>query len=247
MLLLVSLSLQEIMTSPILDLSTSPLSAPSERTEQPLIAMDTAATDLIAELTEAIEGHPEHELTLTPPTKTKSPEEEICDYQATTSTTEVSAGPYYQDFDNIDPFTDPFGSTSNLPEYPVPLTIQRWREQQEASKKPKFIQLTNDTCWRCGDSGHQRQSCRRPPILFCSRCGQVGVMSKRCQCGPSYERPEGSRGRINKPLKTRTTSRSVQCCRHRDSENTPCPNCGCPFAISRKTRSLCQADRHKTE
>jgi hypothetical protein len=37
-------------------------------------------------------------------------------------------------------------------------------------------------CWRCGVPGHSRGDCRPPVVLFCSRCGTMGLMSRDCPC-----------------------------------------------------------------
>lgn len=37
-------------------------------------------------------------------------------------------------------------------------------------------------CWRCGRPGHLRNVCCRGGILFCSRCGKIGTLSRECTC-----------------------------------------------------------------
>lgn len=37
-----------------------------------------------------------------------------------------------------------------------------------------------DCCWGCGQRGHIRRFCRRPPKVFCSRCGKEGVLTRDC-------------------------------------------------------------------
>jgi transposase InsO family protein len=37
-------------------------------------------------------------------------------------------------------------------------------------------------CWRCGGPGHSRGDCRAPSVLFCSRCGTMGLMFRECPC-----------------------------------------------------------------
>jgi hypothetical protein len=37
-------------------------------------------------------------------------------------------------------------------------------------------------CWRCGVPGHSRGNCRAPAVLFCSRCGTIGLLSRECPC-----------------------------------------------------------------
>jgi len=51
------------------------------------------------------------------------------------------------------------------------------------SPKPRYLPVRQpELCWRCGKSGHKRFFCRDEPILFCSRCGLSGVMSRDCVC-----------------------------------------------------------------
>lgn len=40
----------------------------------------------------------------------------------------------------------------------------------------------NTSCWRCGRRSHMRDDCRSQPKLFCSWCGQLGTMTKNCNC-----------------------------------------------------------------
>lgn len=52
-------------------------------------------------------------------------------------------------------------------------------------------------CWRCGQRGHQRLECRRPPQLFCSFCGTTGRTTIRCPCNATKSGNEnriGGRG-----------------------------------------------------
>lgn len=37
-------------------------------------------------------------------------------------------------------------------------------------------------CWKCGQAGHTRLQCGKPPILFCSYCGKEGILTKNCNC-----------------------------------------------------------------
>lgn len=37
-------------------------------------------------------------------------------------------------------------------------------------------------CWRCGYPGHRRDICMGRRLLFCSRCGVIGKMSRDCLC-----------------------------------------------------------------
>lgn len=160
------------------------------------------------------------------PVEIKEADTHLDQVTATRPTAEV----YYDNWDKIDPFTDPFGS-STQDIYPVPETIRRWRAENQAVT-PKFITLTSETCWRCGGTGHQRDSCTRPSIIFCSRCGKVGTLSRRCQCVSTHARARVTSS--TRTTSTRTVSRATQCCRHRDVVCTPCPTCGCPHAVNRK-------------
>ncbi|CAG9771566.1 unnamed protein product [Ceutorhynchus assimilis] len=47
-------------------------------------------------------------------------------------------------------------------------------------------------CWRCGYPNHRRDNCTGSPLVFCSRCGQVGIMSKHCPCEPVPRPPSSS-------------------------------------------------------
>jgi hypothetical protein len=44
----------------------------------------------------------------------------------------------------------------------------------QAPRLPRLESL----CWRCGVPGHSRGDCRAPSVLFCSRCGTMGLMSR---------------------------------------------------------------------
>lgn len=59
-------------------------------------------------------------------------------------------------------------------------------------------------CWRCGYPGHSRHDCIRTPMLFCSRCGLCGIMSKDCRCD---RHPQGVSKKIRPSSSTRTRSR----------------------------------------
>lgn len=49
-------------------------------------------------------------------------------------------------------------------------------------KKFDRVPVEKNVCWRCGISGHLRGVCQRKFILFCSRCGTLGVRSQDCKC-----------------------------------------------------------------
>ncbi|KAJ8934974.1 hypothetical protein NQ314_013079 [Rhamnusium bicolor] len=40
----------------------------------------------------------------------------------------------------------------------------------------------NNICWHYGKAVHVSSQCRSPPRLYCSRCGQQGIMTRDCQC-----------------------------------------------------------------
>lgn len=42
------------------------------------------------------------------------------------------------------------------------------------------LPVKQNLCWRCGHPGHRRINCDRRPVLFCSRCGSLGWMSREC-------------------------------------------------------------------
>lgn len=118
-----------------------------------------------------------------------------------------------------DDFSDPFGPLQPEDLYPAPLTIRRWRAEQRARS---FVPITTDTCWRCGKTGHQRGSCPNTALMFCSRCGRIGTLSRNCTCQggiTSRPRPEG-------PAQHRQCRPPVA--------TTACPTCGCPNAVRRK-------------
>lgn len=51
------------------------------------------------------------------------------------------------------------------------------------SPQPLYLPVRQtELCWRCGEAGHRRFTCRGKPTLFCSRCGLSGVMSRDCGC-----------------------------------------------------------------
>ena len=88
-----------------------------------------------------------------------------------------------------DPFTYPEG-----PLLPPGLVVTKPRTLTHRNvgvqtEVQDYLPVVPDQCWRCGQSGHSRESCRRPPILFCSRCGKVGTQSRDCPC---RRRPEKS-------------------------------------------------------
>ncbi|XP_030751011.1 uncharacterized protein LOC115878604 [Sitophilus oryzae] len=49
-------------------------------------------------------------------------------------------------------------------------------------KNSDRVPVEKNVCWRCGIPGHLRGVCQRRFILFCSRCGTLGVRSQDCKC-----------------------------------------------------------------
>lgn len=180
------------MDSPVLSISTSPL--PSD-------------IDLIKALSEAI--GPE------------SGTGELPSLEETTATprvTDIATSSELFTYTHNDT-ADPFGPTVAEHLHPVPLTIQRWRAEQRAKA---FVNISADTCWRCGKTGHQRGTCPNMALMFCSRCGRIGTLSRDCTC-------QG--GMTSRPRHENITQRS-RC--QPTIVTTPCPTCGCPNAIKRK-------------
>ena len=62
------------------------------------------------------------------------------------------------------------------------------REIDEERRRPvqkrglMYLPVHLGLCWNCGKPGHDRRGCTNKMILFCSRCGMVGTMSRSCQC-----------------------------------------------------------------
>jgi len=79
-----------------------------------------------------------------------------------------------------DPFTHPEGPPPP-PGVVKPRTLTH-RNAAVQTEKTDYLPIVPGQCWRCGQSGHGRGSCRRPTLLFCSRCGRVGVLSRECAC-----------------------------------------------------------------
>ncbi|CAH1107054.1 unnamed protein product [Psylliodes chrysocephalus] len=72
--------------------------------------------------------------------------------------------------------------TSPPPTAPSPPLSSASLMEFSPSPGCQFLRIGLDICWRYGGTGHHRNVCTRPPILFCSRCGQIGVMSRNCPC-----------------------------------------------------------------
>jgi hypothetical protein len=61
---------------------------------------------------------------------------------------------------------------------------EEWVEDNPYGRGPQATRLPRpeSLCWRCGVPGHSRGDCRAPVVLFCSRCGTMGLMSRDCPC-----------------------------------------------------------------
>lgn len=90
------------------------------------------------------------------------------------------------------------------------------------NSNPLFLTVTEDTCWKCGKTGHQRQSCQGPPMLFCSGCGKVGVKSVSCVCRKLFPH-------AYQPIK-KPRDRQAELRQHH------CPTCRCLELGSRRRR-----------
>lgn len=47
---------------------------------------------------------------------------------------------------------------------------------------PVHLSSPERRCWRCGGRGHRREGCSNLTVLFCSRCGRLGSLSRNCPC-----------------------------------------------------------------
>lgn len=54
--------------------------------------------------------------------------------------------------------------------------------RSEPYHPPVHLPVSQNLCWKCGYPGHLRSACKGRPILFCSRCGLVGILTRDCQC-----------------------------------------------------------------
>lgn len=92
---------------------------------------------------------------------------------------------------------------------------------EDPTDLPLFLPVRRGLCWRCGQEGHHRAICNRPPIRFCSRCGHRDRLSRHCPCRPWF--PEEETTVLPPPRVTSTTrqfvSRGVQCRLDREGAN----------------------------
>ena len=77
-----------------------------------------------------------------------------------------------------------------------------------------FLATKQNLCWRCGRPGHRRDSCQHDPVLFCSGCGKLGVMSKNCVCRRLFPN-------AYPPINPRHRNRE-------EPVRRKCSKCGCP-------------------
>lgn len=86
-------------------------------------------------------------------------------------------------------------TTQNKPEW-----TKKSEPRDTSSLSGLVLPVKLDLCWRCGYPGHRRQTCIDRPLLFCSRCGTVGQMSRDCPCdSQSTKKEKTERGPIRKP------------------------------------------------
>jgi hypothetical protein len=86
--------------------------------------------------------------------------------------------------------------------------LRRGRERRVGGGQPIRLPCPESLCWRCGVPGHCRSACRAPAVLFCSRCGTMGLLSRDCPClrplaaslpraaGPPSETPQRPRSEL---------------------------------------------------
>ena len=72
-------------------------------------------------------------------------------------------------------------------------------------------------CWRCGEPGHQKRDCRKPP--FCGKCRKEGHIPALCPLSKGPTRPSPPQQQVNKF--SNLTNRCIHC----EGEHAPasCP------------------------
>jgi hypothetical protein len=80
--------------------------------------------------------------------------------------------------------------------------------------------LTPDPSGRCDVPRHSRGDCRAPLVIFCSRCGTMGLLSRECPCPrpPAAPLPRAA----GPPCRSTTESPEPPT----TPERAPCPQCG---------------------
>jgi hypothetical protein len=90
----------------------------------------------------------------------------------------------------------------------------------DAASRHRGSLTPESLCWRCDVPGHSRGDCRAPSVLFCSRCGTMGLLSRECPCPRP---PAAPLPRAAGPL-CRSTTESPE--PPTTPERAPCPLCG---------------------
>ena len=62
-------------------------------------------------------------------------------------------------------------------------------------------------CWRCGEPGHQKRDCRKPP--FCGKCRKEGHVPALCPLSKGPTRPSPPQQQVNKF--SNLTNRCIHC------------------------------------
>ena len=89
-------------------------------------------------------------------------------------------------------------ATSSPPQAPNQLTTSPHRPKKSKSKDGRSIKQsknanstdTAQVCWRCGELGHKKRDCRKPP--FCGKCRKEGHVPALCpmNTGPTLPSPQ---------------------------------------------------------
>lgn len=166
-----------------------------ERTGSPVLELEDY--DILQELDAVIEEGNNRE----PPTTAEGP----------TGDQPEKAQPVVGGGASVTPCPPPQGPSSQIlprhpkisPPTPTPEDQQSDEEWEEWTDPiegrgpgPVFLPTPENLCWRCGRSGHRRNTCKGEPVLFCSRCGRIGTLSRECIC----DRQLTSHGRGRRPI-----------------------------------------------
>ena len=104
-------------------------------------------------------------------------------------------------------------------------------------------------CWRCGEPGHQKRDCHKPP--FCGKCRKEGHVPALCPLSKGQTQPSPTQQQVNKF--SNPTNRCIRC----GGEHTPasCPTMHQPKATpstssyvspKRSTRGSLSTQRSRT-